>query len=127
MMISAEKHALTLSRLKKRGQFLRVARQGRKWAAPGLVLQARRRSAQDSETEAATRVGFTVTRQVGGAVVRNRARRRLKAAADSVLPRHARAGMDLVLIGRAGTLGRPFVALLADLETALRKVDAHRV
>ena len=89
---------------------------------PGLVLQARR---QD-ENGGATRVGFTASRKVGGAVDRNRARRRLKAAAGRIVPAHAKAGFDLVLIARGGTVRRPFQALLNDLNTALKRVGAWR-
>ena len=68
------------------------------------------------------RVGFTVSKKVGKAVVRNRARRRLRAAASVVLPTHGPQGHDIVLIGRAATNGRPFAALVGDLETALRRL-----
>ncbi|MFQ5764416.1 MAG: ribonuclease P protein component [Rhodospirillales bacterium] len=114
-------------RLKRRREFLRVAGSGRKWVAPGLILQARRRGAGDETTAPAAgfRVGYTVSRKVGGAVERNRARRRLRAVAGRVLPGHARGGHDFVLIGRRATLTRPFRALRADLETALRKLDAY--
>lgn len=87
---------------------------------PGLVLQARR---QD-RAGGATRVGFTASRKVGGAVQRNRARRRLKAAAGRIVPEHAKAGFDLVLIARGTTAKRPFRALLADLKAALKRVGA---
>ena len=120
----------TPRRLKRRREFLHVARAGRKWAAPGLVLQAvdRRGAApgDDGDGPDDIRVGFTVTRKVGGAVVRNRARRRLRAAAEAVMPTHAAAGHDFVVIGRAGTLRRTFPALVGDLETALRRVGAWR-
>jgi len=102
-------------RLKRRAEFLKVARVGRKWAAPGLVLQAFDRGAGDEEI----RAGFTVSRKVGNAVVRNRARRRLKAAAEKVLGDHGLAGHDYVLIGRQGTLTRSFPDLVADLRKAL--------
>ena len=105
---------------------MRVARQGRKWAAPGLVLQAHRRPGAGDVATLETRVGYTVTRKVGNAVVRNRVRRRLRAAAAEILPSHGDAGMDFVLIGRAGTLNRPFPKLIADLEKALKKLDAYR-
>jgi ribonuclease P protein component len=120
----------TPQRLRRRLEFLHVARAGRKWAAPGLVLQAvdRHRGRETAAHEGAAaddiRIGFTVTRRVGGAVVRNRARRRLRAAAETVMPKHAAGGHDYVLIGRAGTLRRPFPALVGDLETALRKLGA---
>lgn len=89
---------------------------------PGLVLQARRRDDQGG----AQRVGFTASRKVGGAVVRNRAKRRLRAAAEQVIPAHGKTGYDYVLIARGGTANRPFPALLADLEAALKRVGAWR-
>ncbi len=98
----------------------------RKWAAPGLVLQAREAEGGPSAKEPTVRVGYTVSRKVGNAVARNRARRRLRAAAERVMPVHAKVGHDFVLIGRAATLERPFAALVADLETALRRLRAHR-
>lgn len=119
-------------RLKRRREFLHVARTGRKWAAPGLVLQALNRRApgtisdDDRTEENDIRVGFTVTRKVGNAVVRNRARRRLRAAAETVIPSHAAPGHDFVVIGRAGTIRRPFSDLVGDLEMALRKLSAWK-
>ncbi|MEQ9576004.1 MAG: ribonuclease P protein component, partial [Rhodospirillales bacterium] len=65
-------------------------------------------------------------RKVGNAVVRNRARRRLKAAAEQVLPDGAKAGHDYVLIGRQGTLDRAFPALIGDLRTALERVGTRK-
>lgn len=109
-------------RLKRRADFLRVARRCRKWAAPGLVLQAHRRGPPESKGGASPiGVGFTVSRKVGNAVHRNRARRRLRAAAALLLERDGRPGYDYVLIGRPATVTRPFPALLADLEQALKR------
>ncbi|MBC8158950.1 MAG: ribonuclease P protein component [Alphaproteobacteria bacterium] len=114
-------------RLKRRPEFLRVAATRRRWVAPGLIVQARWRRAEEKIgfDGPLVRVGFTVSRKVGSAVARNRARRRLKAAANLVFPTHARAGCDLVVIGRAATLARPFDALIADLKTALKRLDAY--
>jgi ribonuclease P protein component len=98
-----------------RRDFLAAAAAGRKAAEPGLVFQARAVPSQPC------RVGFTVTRKVGNAVVRNRARRRLRAAADSVLRAAPPPGWDLVLVGRAGTLTRPFALLCEDLRRALAR------
>jgi len=106
--------------LKTRPQFLRVAAKGKKWATPGLVLQACRRPAGDADSEA--RYGLTASRKVGSAVTRNRARRRLRAAAEKVLPRSAAGGYDYVLIARASTVDRSFGALVEDLETALKRL-----
>ena len=109
---------MALRRLKRRPEFLAVASSGLKAAMPGLVLQARPRG--DDEPP---RVGFTASRKVGGAVVRNRARRRLKAAAEQVLGRSGRAGDDYVLIARSETVRRSFALLVEDLGRALGRVE----
>ena len=122
-----------LPRLKRRREFLLVAAQGRKWVAPGLILQASPQSASADPRRGtdgaspALRIGFTVSRKVGNAVVRNRVRRRLRAAAELVMPVRARPDCDYVVIGRRQSLTRPFPALVEDLELALRKVRAERV
>lgn len=103
-------------RLKRRFEFLRAAAKGRKVATHGLVLQALAR-----EDNQPARVGFTVTRKVGNAVVRNRVRRRLKEAVRLELAASPVANVDLVLIGRDTTTGRAFAALRDDLRRALRK------
>lgn len=102
-------------RLKKRRDFLRAASRGKRAARPGLVLQAL------ATEPGAVRLGFTVTKKVGNAVVRNRARRRLKEAARLTLPGLGLDGWDLVLIGRDGTGGRPFGQLIGDLRGALKQ------
>ena len=86
------------------------------------MLQAAFRPSGESGGEA-VRVGFTASRKVGNAVLRNRAKRRLRAAAAAVLARDGHQGTDYVLIARAGTGERPFAELMRDLETALRQID----
>jgi ribonuclease P protein component len=108
-------------RLTQRAEYLRVRRAGRRFATPGLVLQA-----APAPGQAGFRVGFTVSRQVGNAVSRNRARRRLKAAARIVFPPHAASGLDYVVIGRQGTLTRPFLLLAGDMEQALHRLGLWR-
>ncbi|MSO80880.1 MAG: ribonuclease P protein component [Alphaproteobacteria bacterium] len=113
-------------RLRHRADFLRVAAGRRKVAVPGLVLQAAPRPAGLPATEPPIRVGFTASRKVGGAVVRNRARRRLRAAVREVLARAGQDETDYVLIARAGTVERPYAALVEDLRTALAQVAWQR-
>ncbi|MEH6403093.1 MAG: ribonuclease P protein component [Sneathiella sp.] len=111
-----------VERLKKRADFLRVAAVRRKWATPGMVLQAARDS---SHVDAGLlRVGFTATKKTGNAVARNRIKRRLRACADEILKTHAKEGWDYVLIGRKSTPDRDFSDLKQDLIKALGKVGA---
>jgi ribonuclease P protein component len=104
------------ARLKRRAEFLRVAAKGRKVATHGLVLQA-----LPAADPGLARIGFTVTKKIGNAVVRNRTRRRLKEAARLELAEQPVSGVDLVLIGREATRGRDFLDLRDDLRRALRK------
>ena len=85
---------------------------------PGFVLLVRDRADGDE----AKRVGFTVTKKIGGAVVRNRMKRRLRAIAREILPARGFAGSDHVLIGRAGGIERDFDLLRQELTRALDKL-----
>lgn len=113
-----------VARLKRRREFLRVAAARVKAVSPGMVVQALARDDDDSQI----RVGFTASRKVGNAVVRNRARRRLKALVQEVLPGRGRPSTDYVLIARGDTATRPFEALRSDLLQALSRLerDAQR-
>ena len=84
---------------------------------PGFVLLVRSRD----DADAGIRVGFTVTKKIGNAVVRNRMKRRFRALAREHLPILGVAGADHVLIGRAGGVERDFALLSGELVRALRK------
>ncbi len=85
---------------------------------PGFVLLMRPRDDADPQM----RVGFTVSKKVGNAVVRNRMKRRLRALADEILPDLGQAGADHVLIGRNGGIERDYGLLRTELAKALAKV-----
>ena len=87
---------------------------------PGFVLLVRPRG----DGSPAKRVGYTVSKKVGGAVVRNRMKRRFRALAAELLPVHGLAGADHVLIGRSSGIERDFASLRSDLAKALRKLAA---
>ena len=112
-----------MKRLKNRADFLRAARGVRRSSA-GLTLELCPTPEPDP---AALRVGFTASRKVGNAVARNRAKRRLRAAAAALLPLHGRVGHDYVLVARVATLTRAFDDLLADLTGALTAAHAKLV
>lgn len=105
-----------VERLRRRADYLRVQAADRRAALPGLLLQAA------PGEEGCCRVGFTASRKVGNAVIRNRARRRLKALAGEILPQHAIPGHDYVLVARQATPQREYAALRRDLESALKKL-----
>lgn len=85
---------------------------------PGFVLLVRERGDGDP----AMRLGITVTKKIGGAVVRNRMKRRFRALARDILPQQGFAGADHILIGRAGGIERPFGQLSEELAKALGKL-----
>lgn len=106
-----------IPRLKVRADFLAAAKAPYQ-ARGAVVVQARRRE-NGLDDQAQIRVGFTATKKIGNAVARNRAKRRLREAAEAVLPLHALPGHDYVLIARAGTNDRDWQGLLDDVKAAL--------
>ena len=110
-----------MQRLKRRGEFLAAARAASK-AAPGVVVQMRKRGDEDPP-----RVGFTVTKKLGGAVERNRIRRRIKEAVRLALPGRVQPGRDYVFIGRPEAKLRPFKLLQQDLVDAVERVETSPI
>jgi ribonuclease P protein component len=108
-----------VNHLKKRADFLRAAR-GIRRVEGAVTLE----TCAAPEQDAKTRIGFTASKKIGNAVARNRAKRRLRAAAREVLPLLGRPGHDYVLVARGTTVARPFAALLSDIRTAMNA--AHR-
>jgi ribonuclease P protein component len=84
------------------------------------------RESPSGHTGLAARIGFTATKKLGNAVARNRAKRRLRAAVQAVMPLSARPGHDYVLVARDGSLTRSFAEICSDLTLALTKVHAKR-
>lgn len=105
--------------IKKRPDFL-AANRGKRYATPGFVLLVHDRRDDDP----AKRLGITITKKVGNAVVRNRMRRRFRELAAELLPTLGKAGADHILIGREGGIERDFGQLREEMAKALGKLSA---
>jgi ribonuclease P protein component len=110
-----------IERLKSRPQFLAAAK-GVSEARGAVVVQRLARGDGDPTV----RLGFTATRKVGNAVIRNRAKRRLREAARALAPQLALPGSDYVFIARMGTADRPWDRLLDDVKSALTRLATSR-
>ena len=106
-----------LGSLTKRSEFLYV-RDGKYKAIGGVVVQMRE-TAENANNNPRIRAGFTATKKIGNAVIRNRAKRRLREVARALLPLHGLPGYDYVFIARATTIARPYEQLLDDTQKAL--------
>jgi ribonuclease P protein component len=107
-------------RLPDRSDFLRVAARGIRQGAPGFLLQAALR-APDSTPGHAPRVGFTASRKIGNAVLRNRAKRRLRAVTDAVVGTLKADNVDFVLIARPNATSREFRLMTEELRKSALK------
>src|SRR6476619_6608252 len=109
--------AQRLATIKKRADFL-AANAGKRASTPGFILLVRDRK----DSDPSMRVGFTVTKKIGGAVVRNRMKRRFRALARELVPEQGFAGADHVMIGRAKGIEREFALLRSELYSALQNL-----
>jgi ribonuclease P protein component len=118
---------MKLVTLKKRREFLRL-RGGARFHGKGFVLEGKRRETDGPDASAGpadcdgARFGFTVTKRLGGAVRRNRIRRRLKAAVGAASDT-ARSDTDYVIIAKPEAFDMPFNALVGDFETGFQVVN----
>ncbi|MCH2457601.1 MAG: ribonuclease P protein component [Henriciella sp.] len=121
-MTTVEDKFAEVERLTVRPQFLFV-RGGISERRKSVVVQARQRTGARAERDTVGE-GFTATKKIGNAVVRNRAKRRLRSAARELLPRHGVPRTDYVFIARMDTAEIGWQRLLDDMESALISLRA---
>ena len=105
--------------LKKRKDFLRVAK-GIRMIVSTVILQA---APSLSKDPVPFKIGYTVTKKIGKAHVRNRTKRRLRAAAQAIFPAFGLPNVEYVLVGRYNTADCPFKVLKSDMKWALKKTN----
>ncbi len=109
--------------LAKRQDFLRVAGAQNKWVSNSMIVQ---KAKMPQQGDSGIRVGFTASKKVGNAVMRNRARRRLREVVHQVLWEKGEVGHDYVVIARTATLGMSFDQLIRDFSWCLKRLNSDK-
>ena len=108
-------------RLQKRPEFLCVASQGKKWVSDSVIVQ------YHPVTEGGDfRYGVTATKKLGNAVIRNRCKRRLRAAMDELFKEIDLYPADVVLIARPATITGDWEKLIKDLRWCFKRLEAYQ-
>jgi len=116
---------LRLHTISKRRDFLSTAAKGRKFVTQTFIVQTQQRDETHPAGKEA-RFGFTVTKKMGNAVIRNRIKRRLRAAAAQAALTHTQDRHDYVIISRQKALNCPFPDLLRDMQFAFLKIHTMK-
>ena len=112
--------------IQNRRDFLAAQAKGKSFVTGCIILQSNPRLPGHPFTSDAPRFGYTVTKKLGGAVVRNRIKRRLREAVRKVALPHAQSGHDYVLIARQKSIDCDFATLMRDMEFAFSKIIHHK-
>ena len=108
--------------IKKRADFVRAFSAGKKFVRSSFILQMVKRAEGHIEAPQTTRIGFTVTKKMGNAVIRNRIKRRLREACKEALEKYGVAGHDYVIVSRIKALDCDFEELKKDMNFAFRRI-----
>jgi ribonuclease P protein component len=123
MSQAIENKDINISTLKKRSDFLRVAGLRKKWISKAMVVQV---AAKPDDLKDGIRVGYTASKKVGNAILRNKAKRRLREVVKEVMATDAKLNYDYVIIARKEITEHPFNELIRDLKWCLRKLHDNK-
>ena len=116
--------SLSLIPLRRRSDFVRVQKSALRWVTPGFVVVCE--PVEADRILLPTQIGFTITKKIGNAVVRNRIRRRFRSLTREILPAFPNLhGWTIILLARHDALTRDYTLLGKDLRWALRKLQAQ--
>ncbi len=116
---------MRLETIKKRSDFLSAAARGKKFVTHNFILQMQQRPDSHPAGDG-PRFGFTVTKKMGGAVTRNRIKRRLRTALREIAEKHALPGHDYVIISRHQALDCSYAELVRDMEFAFSRITTMK-
>jgi len=111
--------------IKRRADFVSASKSGFKFVKPSLVVQSRLRKEDENiqgVERSCVRIGFTATKTLGNAVIRNRTKRRMRAAAAKLVPQWGMSQCDYVFIGRSQAFKGPYDDLIRDMKHALKRL-----
>ena len=114
--------AYALPSIKIRDDFIKIAKRGKSSSQSGLILQAFNNLKISKNIKFNKRIGITVTKKIGTAVIRNRCRRKLKVVANEIIINYGKDSIDYVLIAKKETLDRDINLLKLDLKKALKEL-----
>lgn len=112
--------------IKKRSDFLLAAASGKKFITNSVILQMLKRADNHPASSETVRIGFTVTKKMGNAVIRNKIKRRLREASRLTAVEYGQPGHDYVIISRHKTLTCNFSELQRDMEFAFKRIIHHK-
>ena len=114
--------AYALPSIKIRDDFIKIAKKGKSSSQSAFILQAFNNLEISKNIKFNKRIGITVTKKIGTAVIRNRCRRKLKVVANEIILNYGKDSIDYVLIAKKETLDRDINLLKLDLKKALKEL-----
>lgn len=123
MMQVIENNDIIIETLKKRSDFLRVASFRKKWISPAMIIQASPCPEYTIQKKPIIRVGYTASKKVGNAVVRNKVKRRLREAVRQVMTSFGQENHDYVIIARSEAAGLAYQELIRDMKWSLKRLQ----
>ena len=114
--------AYALPSIKIRDDFIKIAKKGKSSSQSAFILQAFNNLEISKNIKFNKRIGITVTKKIGTAVIRNRCRRKLKVVANEIIINYGKDSIDYVLIAKKETLDRDINLLKLDLKKALKEL-----